>query len=77
VICKAGDPEVNAVIKALNARLRAHCTEAHVAYLDLNAVLAPKDELRRELSTDGTHLKPEAYPLWAKLVAAKLQELGF
>ncbi len=76
VIYKVDEPGVNAVIKALNARLRAHCAGAQVAYVDLNAVLSAHDALRADLSTDGTHLKPEAYPLWAALVKAELRRLG-
>jgi len=75
VIYKTDDPETNAIIKALNARLQVWCVSARVDYLDLNVVLAGHDALRADLSTDGTHLKPEAYPLWAKLVTAELAKL--
>lgn len=75
VIYKTNEPETNAIIKALNERLRTWCAAAQVDYLDLNAVLAAHDALRADLSTDGTHLKPEAYPLWAKLVTAELSKL--
>lgn len=76
VIYKVDQPETNAIIKALNARLQAYCAAAQVDYLDLNAVLAERDALRADLSTDGTHLKPDAYPLWASLVKAELVKLG-
>ncbi len=75
VIYKTNEPETNATIKALNTRLQAWCAAAQVDYLDLNAVLAAHDALRADLSTDGTHLKPEAYPLWAKLVTDELARL--
>jgi lysophospholipase L1-like esterase len=75
VIYKTDEPETNATIKALNARFQAWCAGAQVEYLDLNSVLAAHDALRADLSTDGTHLKPEAYPLWAKLVTAELAKL--
>jgi lysophospholipase L1-like esterase len=75
VIYQVGQPETNAIIKALNARLQAYCATEHVDCLDLNSVLSHLDELRAELSTDGTHLKPNAYPLWASLVKAELAKL--
>jgi lysophospholipase L1-like esterase len=59
VIYKTNEPETNAIIKALNARLQAWCASAQVDYLDLNAVLAARDALRADLSTDGTHLRLE------------------
>lgn len=77
VIYKADQPETNMIIKALNVRLQAYCVAAQVDYLDLNAVLAEHDALRADLSTDGTHLKPDAYPRWAGLVKAELAKLGF
>ena len=76
VIYKSDEPETNVTIKALNARLLAYCTTAHVDYLDLNAMLGARDALQADLSTDGTHLKPAAYPLWAAAVKAELAKLG-
>lgn len=64
--------ETNATISALNARLKAHCVVEHVRYLDLTPLLSPDGKLRPELSTDGTHLKPEAYPLWADAIKREL-----
>ena len=67
--------DTNATIVSLNARLRTYCEANGVTFLDLNAVLAPEGHLRAELSTDGTHLKPEAYPLWAAAVRDCLKGL--
>ena len=76
VILKTNEPETNTTIVALNARLRAYCEANHVAFLDLNTVLAADGHLKTELSTDGTHLQPAAYPLWARLVSDCLTSLG-
>lgn len=70
-------PDTNAAIAALNARLRAHCAAERVCFLDLTPVLCEREQLRAELSTDGTHLKPTAYPLWADSVKRELDALGF
>ena len=74
---QVGAPETNAAIAALNARLRAHCAAENVRFLDLTPVLCDRDQLRAELSTDGTHLKQTAYPLWADSVKRELSALGY
>jgi len=76
VILKSQEPETNAAILTLNARLRSHCAATQVEFLELNAVLTVDGHLRPELSTDGTHLQPDAYPLWAGLVKDCLVRLG-
>ena len=74
-ILQVDAPDLNATITALNARLRSYCEAHQVLFIDLNAVLAPDGHLRKELSTDGTHLQPTAYPLWARLISDYLQQL--
>jgi lysophospholipase L1-like esterase len=69
-------PDTNVQITGLNARLRTYCEANQIRFVDLNAVLAPDGHLRAELSLDGTHLKPEAYPLWARLIQDCLRLLG-
>jgi lysophospholipase L1-like esterase len=69
-------PETNALIKSLNAQLRAHCTAENVRFLDLTPLFAVGDALRPELSADGTHLKPPAYAPWAEQVSQELKALG-
>jgi alpha-glucosidase len=70
-------PDTNALISSLNARLRAHCAAEKVRFLDLIPVLCEREQLRAEHSTDGTHLKQTAYPLWADSVKRELIELGY
>jgi alpha-glucosidase len=77
VILKRGDPETNQLIKEINERLQAFSIAQQVDYLDLNAVLAGNGELRAEFTTEGTHLKPEAYPVWAEQVLKVLSRLGY
>jgi len=77
VLLKRGDPETNELVQELNARLRAYCEAEKVDYVDVNAVLAQDGELRAELTQEGTHLTPAAYPLWAELVRQTLGKLGY
>ena len=74
VLYKVDSAETNQVIKQLNTRLQAFCAENRVDFIDLNTVLSENGELRKELSTDGTHLKPEAYVVWAKEVEKILRK---
>ncbi|OIQ90067.1 GDSL-like lipase/acylhydrolase [mine drainage metagenome] len=76
VILQVNAPDKNADINSINRRLVAYCAAHKVDYLNLNSVLSVDGHLRAELSIDGTHLKPPAYKLWAKVVLAELNKLG-
>ena len=53
--------EVNAINAALNRN------DNEVAYVDLqDTFLLPDGSINRQLFTDGTHLTPEGYRVWAK-----------
>ena len=76
VLHQVDGAETNEAIAALNARLKSHCAAEAVRFLDLTPVLCENHRLRGALSTDGTHLKPEAYPIWTDEVKRTLQSLG-
>ncbi len=65
----------NARVKEINGLISTYCTEHHIDYIDLNAVLSDADELKKEFTMDGTHLFPPAYALWADLVLKELEKL--
>jgi lysophospholipase L1-like esterase len=65
----------NSHVKKVNRMIKKYCLTHNVEYIDLNDVLSYEDELKSELTTDGTHLKKEAYLLWAKLVSDMLVKL--
>ena len=58
-----------------NKLIKKYCIKHQVDYLDLNTILSSNNELKKELTTDGTHLHPEAYMLWAALVKRELEKL--
>ena len=60
-----GNPALNARIGELNARLREWCAENGIDWLDLNPDLADADGLKREYTTDGTHLTEQGYAIWS------------
>ena len=66
----------NKRVKKINKLISGYCLKHKIAYLDLNRVLSSGDELKKELTTDGTHLLPAAYSLWAVLVADELKKLS-
>ena len=65
----------NKKVKKANRLVKGYCIDHNIAYIDLNAVLSANGELKSELTTDGTHLKKEAYVLWAKLVKEMLEKI--
>ena len=56
---------LNARIGALNARLREWCAANGIDWLDLNPGLTDADGLKREYTTDGTHLTEKGYAIWS------------
>lgn len=57
----------NAGILKFNERLKALCLTEGLQYVNLHAVFAGADgELKKELTTDGLHLRPVAYLVWAE-----------
>ena len=59
----------NADIDLMNNALKKACAALNVTYVNLHTVLTDDDEqLQKELSTDGLHLKPGAYVKWVGLL---------
>ena len=56
---------LNSRIGALNARLREWCAANGIDWLDLNPGLTDADGLKREYTTDGTHLTEKGYAIWS------------
>lgn len=57
----------NADIGKMNIALKAACEQQKVRYIDLHPVLTDQTgQFKQQLSTDGLHLKPEAYVIWVK-----------
>jgi lysophospholipase L1-like esterase len=61
---------LNRVIRHINKELKAHCDARKLTYLDLYPSFLEGTELKREYTTDGGHLSPAGYALWAE----KLQQ---
>ena len=55
------------IINAFNAAVT--CDKNEVIYLDLQDKFLQSDgSLRKQIFTDGTHLTPEGYRVWAKSI---------
>ncbi|RMG29759.1 MAG: hypothetical protein D6730_03420 [Bacteroidetes bacterium] len=65
----------NQAILLFNQQLKQLATEEQLPYIDLNPQLAPQGFLADFYTTDGIHLQPMAYYLWAKEVQAILKTL--
>jgi lysophospholipase L1-like esterase len=49
----------------MNTALKLVCKQQKVGYLDVHSTLTDQNgQLKQDLSTDGLHLKPEAYVIW-------------
>ena len=55
----------NADIIKMNAALKFVCKQKKIRYIDLHPIMIDENgQLKKSLSTDGLHLKPEAYFNW-------------
>ncbi len=62
----------NSKIKQLNERMKAVAAKYDCPYIDLHPVFVDDNgQLKRELTTDGLHLKQAAYILWANYLKKK------
>lgn len=69
------DWKLNEVIAEVNDRLTALCEQEEVRFLDLNNLLAPDGLLLKEMTSDGLHLTPIAYRLWADAILDVLENV--
>ena len=63
---------LNKVIRYINKELKAHCDARKLTYLDLYPAFLEGHEMKREYTTDGGHLSPAGYSLWAEKIQAFL-----
>lgn len=61
-------PQLNDKIAALNTRLAAWCRANGIAYIDINAGLAPRGALDPSFTTDGLHLNDSGNAAWADAI---------
>lgn len=55
----------NKDIDKMNIALKQVCMEMKVKYIDLNSIMLDENaQLKKSWSTDGLHLKPDAYQAW-------------
>jgi lysophospholipase L1-like esterase len=75
-ILKHNSKEDNKKVNQLNKKIKAFCEQNNVEYIDLNAFLSRNGELIMDLSTDGCHLKPQAYVPWGEAIKKVLAKLN-
>jgi alpha-glucosidase len=72
-----GVVERNKEIDTLNERMKAFCLERGYDFMDLRPFLCKDGDIMEEyVQDDNTHLKPEAYPQWAKAMKPFLTKYG-
>lgn len=64
-------------VPEINRLLAAHCSEKGIRYIDLypKFVRRGTNVMRRELTSDGLHLSPQGYKLWAFELRRYINEL--
>lgn len=75
-ILKVDSKADNKQVSKLNKLVKNWCLKNRIEYIDLNAFLSRDGELIKELSTDGCHLKPDAYIPWGEAVTKVLVKHG-
>ncbi|MFA9477255.1 GDSL-type esterase/lipase family protein [Phycisphaerales bacterium AB-hyl4] len=61
-------PSTNEKIAQINDAVRQFCQQSGIAFIDLNASLAPNGSLELPYTIDGVHLTGEGYTIWAEEV---------
>jgi lysophospholipase L1-like esterase len=69
-----GDYNTNLKIDSLNSFLSGLATKKDILYLDLNKLLSEKKRLRKDFTTDGTHINKRAYEIWINEIEISLNE---
>ncbi len=73
---QAGNSENNPKVTELNGLLIAWCNEHNIPFIDLNVEMSDETGLKKDLTTDGTHLTDAGYTVWSgilKIFIAKLE----
>ena len=64
-----GSPSyLNKLIKYINKELKSHCDARKLTYLNLFPEFLEGKEMKKEYTTDGGHLSPAGYDLWASVL---------
>ncbi|MGA7721861.1 MAG: GDSL-type esterase/lipase family protein [Ignavibacteriaceae bacterium] len=66
--------KVNRTIDALNFLMQKYCEHHNYGFIDLRTALSKDGDMIPELTTDGTHLKPEAYIMWGNALQEYLKQ---
>lgn len=68
--------EKNPQVARLNGLLLGLCQKRGIAFIDLNERLSESGRLRDPFTTDGIHLTPAAYAIWAEMLDSVLRTYG-
>ncbi len=72
-----GNTYRNRQIDSLNAKMKEFCKEKGYDFVDLRPFLCKNgDILDQYVKDDNTHLRPEAYPQWAKAIQPTIKKYG-
>lgn len=67
--------KINSMISELNTMLIEYAKSNNIEYIDLNSIVADKnDVLKDEFTTDGVHLTEKVYDKWSKMICYILKK---
>jgi lysophospholipase L1-like esterase len=65
---QADNPESFRKVTELNGLLIAWCDKRRIPFVDLNTEMSDETGLRKEITTDGTHLNAKGYEIWSGIL---------
>lgn len=68
------NPSLAIRIDAINERIKEYCDKESIDIINLNTQLSVDKNLKKEYTTDGTHLTEEAYGVWSKELIRYIKE---
>lgn len=66
----------NALVDSINVELKNIALKHGITFMNTNQYLVENGRLKTAYTTDGIHLRPAAYQIWAKEVNRVLKEKG-
>lgn len=68
------NPSLAKRVEEINDAIKNYCTEQGIDVIDLNILLSNEKSLKKEYTTDGTHLTDAAYRIWSDELTRYLSE---
>ena len=75
-ILQSNNSRNNPAVKELNRSLKAFCRKNKMPFINLNRKLSGNGGLKKEYTTDGTHLTEQGYEVWSEILSNWMEKEG-